>query len=260
MGVIDSQWWSMRWPAVLLWCATAVCCGVVLWYGAGRLVKAWRRRNRPGHAVSGRCFYLDEEEVKDVADLLHIPRSDVQVSEEVNAKRGAGVTGTLPGAGAKLEQSAGSSTKTERKDVNTPMKTISLIMDRLWEQDRVVDADLVKERIALTAALADELRDTAATDGVALTDVRGGTYLSVSGLFTVQRTDRDDFVLRARYGTGATAAQVKIVCEQPWVRRRFPVDTYSEDEKFPATCLGLVRSWNDRTQELTLDPVAIFQW
>lgn len=260
MGVIDSQWWSLRWPGMVLWLATAACCGVVLWYGAGRLVKAWRRRNKHGHAVSGRCFYLDEEEVKDVADLLHIPRSDVQVSHEVNVSRGTGVTGTVGGAGAKLEQSGGSSTKTERKDVNTPMKTISLIMDRLWEQDRVVDADLVKERIALTAALADELRDTAATDGVALTDVRGGTYISVSGLFTVRRTDRDDFVLRARYGNDETAPCVKITCEQPWVRRRFPVDNYSEDEKFPATCLGLVRSWNDRTAELTLDPVAIFQW
>ncbi|WP_328440941.1 hypothetical protein OHA71_35800 [Streptomyces sp. NBC_00444] len=259
MGVIDSQWWSMRWPWMVVWLATAACFGVVLWYVVGRLVKAWRRRNPRGHAVSGRCFYLDEEQVEDDADVLLIPRSDAQVSHEVKASRGGGVTGTVSGVSGRLEQTSDSSTKIERPDVSTPMKTIALIMDRLREQDRVVDADLAKGRLVLTAALADELRDAAA-EGVALTDVRGGTYISVSGLFTVRRTDRDDFVLRARYGTGGTAAHVKITCEQRWIRRRFPVDNYSEDEKFPATCLGLVRSWNDRTAELTLDPVAIFQW
>lgn len=258
MGVIDSQWWSMRWPGMVLWLLTAACFVVVLQYVVARLVRAWRRRRRDdGRMVSGMCIYLHETRVEGVADILGIPKADVNVSHETNVSSGFGVSGRLTLGGGKAEHGRSTKTTQEYWEPNTPMKTIRLIMDRLRERDMVVDADLASGQLFLTAALTDELRDAGAT-GTPLTAVRR-TFVSVSGLFTVRRTDAGDVVLRARYGSDAQPAHVKITCEAAWVREEFRVDSYSPDEEFPATCLGRVRTWNGTTGELTLDPISIFQ-
>ncbi|MEV6175311.1 hypothetical protein AB0L99_44900 [Streptomyces sp. NPDC051954] len=257
MGVIDSQWWSMRWPWMVVWLLTATCLAVVLQYVLARWVAVRRRQRRGrGRMVSGMCIYLHETRVEGVADILGIPKADVNVSHETSVSNAFGLFGRLT-VGARAERDSSTQTRREYWEPNTPMKTIRLIMDRLRERDMVVDADLATGQLVLTPTLADELRDTEAA-GTPLTAVMR-TYVSVSGLFTVRRADGGDVVLRARYGGGEPPAQVKITCEESWVREEFRVDSYSQDEEFPATCLGRVRTWNGATGELTLDPVSIFQ-
>ncbi|MEV6999481.1 hypothetical protein AB0N62_17565 [Streptomyces sp. NPDC093982] len=257
MGVIDSQWWSLRWPWMAVWLLTAACVAVVAQYVVARWVAARRRRRlRDGRMFSGMCIYLHETRVEGVADILGIPKADVNVSHETSLSTGFGLFSRFT-LGGRAERDRNTQTRTEYWEPNTPMKTIRLIMDRLRERDMVVDADLATEQLFLTAALADQLRGTEGR-GTPLTAVRG-TYVSVSGLFTVRR-DGEDVVLRARYGTGEPRAQVKITCERSWVREEeFRVDSFSADEEFPATCLGRVRTWNGTTGELTLDPISVFQ-
>lgn len=257
MGVIDSQWWNMRWPWMVVWLLTAACFTVVAQYGVARWVAARRRRRlRDGRMFSGLCIYLHETRVEGVADILAIPKADVNVSHETSVSTGFGLFGRFT-VGGRAERDTNTQTRREYWEPNTPMKTIRLIMDRLRQRDMVVDADLATEQLFLTAALADQLRGTEA-GGTPLTAVRG-TYVSVSGLFTVRR-DGEDVILRARYGSGDPRPQVKISCEGAWVREEeFRVDSFSAEEEFPATCLGRVRTWNGTTGELTLDPISIFQ-
>lgn len=258
MGVIDSQWWSMRWPWMAVWLLTAACFAVVFQYVLARWVAARRRRRRGGgRMVSGMCIYLHETRVEGVADILGIPKADLNISHETNVSRGFNVFGKLTVGGGKAQHDTSTKTHTEYWEPNTPMKTIRLIMDRLRERDMVVDADLATGQLVPTAALADELRGTDDGSSAPLTAVRR-TYISISGLFTVRRADGGDVVLRARYGSGEPPAHVKITCEESWVREEFRVDSYSADEEFPATRLGRVRAWNPETSELTLDPVSIF--
>ncbi|MEU9054808.1 hypothetical protein AB0D37_31110 [Streptomyces sp. NPDC048384] len=240
-----------------VWLLTAACVAVVAQYVVARWVAARRRRRlRDGRMFSGMCIYLHETRVEGVADILGIPKADVNVSHETSLSTGFGLFSRFT-LGGRAERDRNTQTRTEYWEPNTPMKTIRLIMDRLRERDMVVDADLATEQLFLTAALADQLRGTEGR-GTPLTAVRG-TYVSVSGLFTVRR-DGEDVVLRARYGTGEPRAQVKITCERSWVREEeFRVDSFSADEEFPATCLGRVRTWNGTTGELTLDPISVFQ-
>ncbi|WP_282692911.1 hypothetical protein [Streptomyces sp. CC208A] len=258
MGVIDSQWWSLRWPWMAVWLLTATCFAVVFQHVLARWAAGRRRRDRDGDMVSGMCVYLHETRVEDVADYLGIPKSDLNVSHETSVSSGLGLRSRLAFGEGSAQRDRNTHTRTEYWEPSTPMKTIRLIMDKLREKDRVVDADLATGQLVPTAALADKLQVTGDGGSVPLTSVRGH-YVSVSGLFTVRRTDSGDVVLRARYGSGDPPAHVKITCEKSWVREEFRVDDYSADEEFPATCLGRVRTWNSTTGELTLDPVSIFR-
>lgn len=257
MGVIDSQWWSMRWPWMAVWFLTATCFAVVLQYVLARRVAARRRRRRGGAMVSGMCIYLHEKQVEGVADFLGIPKADLNVAQETSVSTGLGLLGRFSLFGeATARRDRHTRTRTEYQEPNTPMKTIRLIMDKLRESDSVVDANLRTGQLVPTADLADELRGTDGEGRVPLTAVMGH-YVSVSGLFTVRKVDSGDLVLRARYGSGEPAAHVKITCERSGVREE--VDRASADEAFPATCLGRVRSWNGTTRDLTLDPVSVFR-
>ncbi|MFE5815138.1 hypothetical protein [Streptomyces sp. NPDC056479] len=240
-----------------VWLLTAVCVAVVAQYAVARWVAARRRRRvRDGRMFSGMCIYLHETRVEGVADILGIPKADVNVSHETSVSTGFGLFGRVT-VGGRAERDTNTQTRREYWEPNTPMKTIRLITVGLRNRDMVVDADLATGHLFLTAALADELRGTEA-GGTPLTAARG-TYVSVSGLFTVRR-EGEDVVLRARYGTGEPRAQVKITCEASRVREEeFRVDSFSADEEFPATCLGRVRTWNGTTGELTLDPISVFQ-
>ncbi|MCL8010289.1 hypothetical protein [Streptomyces sp. AS02] len=149
---------------------------MVAQYGVARWVAARRRRRlRDGRMFSGLCIYLHETRVEAVADILGIPKADVNVSHETGVSTGFGLFGRVT-VGGRAERDTSTQTRREYWEPNTPMKTIRLIMDRLRERDMVVDADLATEQLFLTAALADQLRGTEA-GGTPLTAVRG-TYVS----------------------------------------------------------------------------------
>ncbi|MBK3579814.1 hypothetical protein JHN63_39710 [Streptomyces sp. MBT65] len=262
MGVFDSQWWSLRWPWTVVWLLTAACFAVVLRYALLRWRTSVRQRQEDlGRTVSGMCVYLNEARVETIAAILGIPKSDfVEISEQTSVTSRLGLSGRFGGGSGTAGRDANRKSSSSYAEQNTPMKTIRLIMVRMRERDRVVDADLINGHLFPNAALTRALEDagtTASRAGAPLTAVRSD-YVSVSGLFTVSRAAGGDIVLRARYGGGEPAAQVKITCEEAWVRPEFRVDRYAEGE-FPATCLGLVRTWNGTTGELTLDPVSVFR-
>ncbi|MEV0635989.1 hypothetical protein AB0I77_13630 [Streptomyces sp. NPDC050619] len=257
MGVIDSQWWSLWWPWMVVWLLTAACCAVLVRYA---LIRAWlprRRRRGGGRMVSGMCIYLHETWVRSIADIFGIPNADkMTIAQRTNDSSGFGVLGRFGFGSGKAQHDKTRERVIEYLEQNTPMKALRLILEKMRAQDMVVDADLTTGRLVLNAALAETMRDAEDRQTAPLTAVRSD-FVSVTGLFTARSAGNGDVVLRARYGQGEPAAQVKITCKEDWVRAEFQVEDYDEGE-FPATCLGRVRTWNGATGELTLDPVSVF--
>ncbi|WSQ08677.1 hypothetical protein OG604_13355 [Streptomyces sp. NBC_01231] len=257
MGVIDGQWWSLWWPWMAVWFGTVACLGVLLQYAVTRwgLPHRGRREDRP--VISGMCIYVNETWVKDIADMHGIPHTDeMAVAAKVATVRGLGVFARFGASGGKAQHDETKERVVEYLEQNTPMKALSLIMERLRARDWVVEADLAAGRLDPNGALTRRLRAAPDRAGAPLTAVRSD-FVLVTGLFTADRADGGGIVLRARYGPGTTAARVRISCRENWVREEFRVEDYAEGE-FPATCLGRVRVWNGATGELTLDPVSVF--
>lgn len=257
MGVVDSQWWSQWWPWMAVWLGTAACLGVLLQYALAR----WRPWSGWGGdqppVISGMCIYVNETWVKDIADMHGIPNTgEMAVAAKVATVRGLGMFARFGTAGGKAQHDETKERVVEYLEQNTPMKALSLIMDKLRARDWVVDADLATGRLDPNGTLARTLSAAADRSTASLTAVRSD-FVLVTGLFTARRADGGGMVLRARYGPGEPAAHVKITCKENWVREEFRVEDYAEGE-FPATCLGRVRVWNPTTAELTLDPVSVF--
>lgn len=112
--------------------------------------------------------------------------------------------------------------------------------------------------VAPNRALADTLGEQGGDGRVPLTAIGVATaFVSVTGLFTARPAENGDIVLRARYGTGEPAAQVRITCEASGVREGFQNAAYFTGE-FQARCPGKVPTWNRENGELTLNPIAVF--
>ncbi len=257
MGVIDSQWWSLWWPWMAVWAVTAACLGVLLQHAVAGwgLPRGRRRGDRP--VISGMCIYVNETWVKDIADTHGIPNAgEMAVADKVATVRGLGMFARFGTGGGDVRHDATKERVVEYLEQNTPMKALSLIMEKLRARDWVVDADLATGRLDTNRALARTLRTAPDGAKAPLTAVRSD-FVLVTGLFTARRADGGGVVLQARYGPGETPARVRITCRENWVREEFRVEDYAEGE-FPATCLGRVRVWNGATGELTLDPVSVF--
>ncbi|WLW55493.1 hypothetical protein [Streptomyces sp. YU58] len=256
MGVIDSQWWSLWWPWAAVWLGTALCLGVLLRHAVARWWPLPGHRGEPP-VISGMCIYVNETWVKDIADMHGIPNTgEMAVAAKVATVRGLGMFARFGTAGGKAQHDETKERVVEYLEQNTPMKALSLTMEKLRARDWVVDADLATGRLVPNGTLARTLAAAADRSTASLTAVRSD-FVLVTGLFTAHRADGGGIVLRARYGPDEPPAHVRITCKENWVREEFRVEDYAEGE-FPATCLGRVRVWNGTTAELTLDPVSVF--
>ncbi|MEV6589465.1 hypothetical protein [Streptomyces acidicola] len=255
MGVIDSQWWGLWWPWVVVWFLTASLWGSLLAYGLVHLRRRRLRSRRGKGTLRGMCFYLDEPKVKGLVDtggILHADEEEIEDSTKVT--RGIGVGGNVRVGSGQARRDQTSERVTRYLRENTPMKVIGLLMDRMREEDVVVRADLRTGRLVPDGALADRMRESH-TGEAALTAVPPEHFVSVTGLFSGSPADGLGIVLRAPYGDGEPAAHVKISCESDWVRREIMVGRYY-GKTFQARCLGQVLDWD--AGELTLEPIAIF--
>ncbi|MFI8187763.1 hypothetical protein ACIF8T_02965 [Streptomyces sp. NPDC085946] len=258
MGVIDSEWWALWWPWLVVWAATAACCAVLLRYGlirAGRL----RRRRRGGRTVHGMCFFLHEQRVMDLYQQGGFSAAlEQEVADRINVTSGVGLRARFGLGGGKANRDVTKERVTAYIQHSTPITVIRLLMDTMRKEDVVVHADLTTGSLEPNRALAEILRERGASDRVALTEVMS-EFVSVTGRFTARSADGGDIVLRAPYGDGRPRAHVKITCEAAGVREGFQNAEYADEEEFQARCLGKVRTWNRTRGELTLDPIAIFR-
>ncbi|GHE87230.1 hypothetical protein GCM10018785_63590 [Streptomyces longispororuber] len=259
MGVVDSQWWDLWWPWMVVWLATAACCGVLLRYVLLRL--GLPRRRRPGRrrrTFHGMCFYLHEQRVMDLYQTGGFSAAlEQEVADRTNVTSGVGLWAKVTGGvGGKAGRDVTKERFTTYVQQNTPITVIGLLMDTMRREDAVVHADLTTGVLTPNRALADALRDSG-DDRVPLSAVMA-EFVSVTGRFTARGLNGGDVVLRARYGDGTPQAHVKITCVGDGIREEFHEEDYFSGE-FQARCLGKVRTWNREAGELTVDPVAIFR-
>ncbi|MFD7130210.1 hypothetical protein [Streptomyces sp. NPDC059894] len=259
MGVIDSQWWGLWWPWLVVWAVTAASLAVVARHALLRLGRSRRRRD-DGRTVHGMCFFLHDKRVMDLYQYGGFAHAlEAEVADRINVDTGIGLRARLG-----LGGSGGAHRQVTKERVtayilqSTPITVIRLLMDTMRKEDAVVHADLTTGVVTPNRALEDSLGDQGGDGRVPLTAVGvASAFVSVTGRFTAVRAENDDIVLSARYGTGLPPARVRIVCEAAGVREGFHNPDYFTGE-FQARCLGKVPTWNRERGELTLNPIAIF--
>ncbi|MGA4842308.1 hypothetical protein [Streptomyces sp. G45] len=259
MGVVDSEWWGLWWPWMVVWLATAACWGVLARYVLVRLGLSRRRRpTRRRRTFHGMCFYLHEQRVMDLYQTGGFSAAlEQEVADRTNVTSGFSLWAKFTGGpGGSAGRDVTKERFTSYVQQNTPITVIGLLMDTMRREDAVVHADLITGQLVPNRALADTLRDSG-DDRVALSAVMA-EFVSVTGRFTARSLSGGEVVLRARYETGGMGAHVKITCAEDGIREEFHEEDYFSGE-FQARCLGKVRTWNPAAGELTVDPVAIFR-
>jgi hypothetical protein len=256
VGVIDSEWWALWWPWLVVWAATAACWAVLLRHALIRLGGP-RRRRQGGRTVHGMCFFLHEQRVMDLYQQGGFSAAlEQEVADRINVTSGLGLRAKFGLGGGKANRDVTKERVTAYIQQSTPITVIRLLMDTMRKEDVVVQADLTTGLIVPNRALAGTLRERG--DHVPLTSVAVvSAFVSVTGRFTARRSDNGDIVLRAPYGDGPRPAHVRVTCEAAGVREGFQNAEYFTGE-FQARCLGKVQTWNSETGELSLNPVAIF--
>ncbi|MFF5184812.1 hypothetical protein ACFY30_13660 [Streptomyces sp. NPDC000345] len=259
MGVIDGQWWSLWWPWVAVWAVTAAACAVLARHALQRMGRLRRRRRDGGRTVQGMCFFLHKPRVMDLYEYGGFSAAlEAEVAVRTNVNAGVGLFTRLFGGLFGAHRDATRERVTAYIQQSTPITVIRLLMDTMRKEDAVVHADLTTGVVTPNRALADRLAEQGGEGRVPLTAIGVATaFVSVTGLFTARRAENGDIVLRAQYGGGDPAAQVRITCEAAGVREGFQNAEYFTGE-FQARCLGKVPTWNRERGELTLNPIAIF--
>ncbi|MFI2435633.1 hypothetical protein [Streptomyces sp. NPDC018693] len=258
MGVIDSAWWSLWWPWLLVWAVTAGCLAVLLRHALLRLGRSRRRRRTSGRTVHGMCFFLHEKRVMDLYQQGGFSAAlEQEVADRINVDSRVGVLAKLGWGSAGGHRNVTKETVTAYIKEETPITVIRLLMDTMGKEDVVVHADLTTGEVTPNRALTDTLRERGGDSRVELTSLGVASALSITGRFTARRAENGDIELRARYGTGQPAAQVSITCEASGVREGFQNADYFTGE-FQARCLGKVPTWNRERGELKLNPIAVF--
>ncbi|MEV8630408.1 hypothetical protein AB0395_02010 [Streptosporangium sp. NPDC051023] len=259
MGVVDSFWWSVWWPWMLVWTTTFVGFCASAWY----LVAAYRRERRRhsfgGNGVVGVCIYLHEQSVM---DLYQISSFGAALRQDVERKITSTGNWSLTAmfGGSKAGGGRGVSDESYRSYIEeaSPITVISGIMDVLEKHGRVVYADLRSGHITPNAAAAKALarvEDGAASCAVRLSDL--DDFLWVKGRFQKIDETQEGTVFLASYRAaeqGEKGPHVRITCATDELRGKA-----SFDRPFHARCLGKVDGWNPETLSLDIQPVAIFR-
>jgi hypothetical protein len=252
---------SLWWPWLVVWVVTAAALGVLARHVLLRLGRPRHRRRRGGgRTVHGMCFFLHDKRVMDLYQYGGFSAAlEAEVADRMNIDTGVGLFARLGfgGAGGARRQVT-KERVTAYIQQSTPITVIRLLMDTMRKEDAVVHADLTTGVVTPNRALADSLGDQDGDGRVPLTAIGvASAFVSITGRFTARRAENGDIVLRAQYGTGRPAAQVRITCEAAGVREGFQNAEYFTGE-FQARCLGKVPTWNRERGELTLNPIAIF--
>lgn len=254
MGVVDSGWWSVWWPPMLLWAVTlscAVACVLVL--GSHR-----RRARAARHHHIGMCLYLHERSVMDLyrvenygaalrQEVEHRIRKDATLRTSLYDVAGAGV-----GRGEEVFR--------RYVEEAEPITVIGTIMDALKKANAIVYADLRNRSVTDDQAFRKGVAVMHGGDAPVPAFVRlrdFGDFVSVSGRFRKAGDTGTETVFLAPYGDPAEPGegpQVRVVCATDGLRAGTV-----PDGTFQVRCLGKVLDWNPRTRELGIEPLAIFR-
>ncbi|MDG9713334.1 MULTISPECIES: hypothetical protein [Streptomyces] len=248
MAVTDALWWSLWWPWMTVWLATAA--GVlVLAVVLVRHARERRRRLRRWQSAYSICLYLDEQAVMDLYELGNY-RSALEEAVELRTKVDTSVgfwsrvLSWLFRFRLKRDVSQETFRKFVRKD--KPINVIGVVMEAFDRADAIVHADLTTLTVVPNRNLADNL-----ADGRAVTLSRIGEFVSVKGVFTRVPDVAEGFELRAEYGEERPPVYMRVVAPGN-ARRSIPAGT------FTARCLGKMTGWREDTREVTLEAIAIF--
>src|SRR5918999_1134216 len=196
--------------AVALWCAYMIT--------VRRHRSAWVRRPKPGI-----CFYLDEENARDIY-LQEDKYPDLQRSVQETIRRNI----------------AGLDNANDIVYVDLFNCTLgpSVGLDRALERNHGRKAKRVRTE--------------------KLQKLDPFTFVSVMGRFRVTAKSETTTTFSAPYGDPTEVfddlPRVTVTCDTEQLRRNVP------DDPFPARCLGKIKHWDPDTRQLVISPVlAIFQ-
>lgn len=256
--MFTEEWWSVWWPWMLLWLATAIVAVVLLL----SVTLAWFTRGRRGpdrNLTFSICFYLHDRSVMDHYQMRGYAaalRKEVEqrTSDATDGSIRAKVFGVSAGAGRKDN----SEIVSRYLEVAEPISVIGVIMDVLEAKDVIVHVDLVNQSVrrnaALTNALATLGGSGSSPGAVRLRDIED--FVLIRGRFRKISESPDSTVLLAPYGDPDDPAQgprVRVTCATEGLRNEVPGGAFS------ARCLGKVQDWNAREAILEVQAMAIFR-
>jgi len=243
----DSMWWSVWWPWLVVWLATAA-----LFVVAVALGWAWvRGRGRLTRQPPYLSFYLHEQSVMDLYQYKYRGALEQHVVSMVGGRVGVHV-----GAGVAPVRFGGSVERNREEfrrylEVAEPITVIGLLMEVLEDDLYAVDLD----RLTIVPGRNVSLRRSAAR----LSELGGNAYVLARGLFQMDTTgdlSGRTTTFLAPFGPPAPAgspAALRVRCVNTGLRDDVP------DGQFFARCLGTVQGWDRVSGQLIVNPLAIFR-
>jgi hypothetical protein len=239
------MWWSVWWPWLLIWIATAVALLAALAF----LVAALRGRDRPTPQPPYLSFYLHEQSVMDLYQYKYRSALEQQVTSMVGGRAGLHV-----GAGVAPVRFGGSVERNREEfrrylEVAEPITVIGLLMEVL--EDDLYTVDL--SRMSIVAGKHHRLRRAATR----LSELEGNAFVLARGVFKPEPND-DGRTTTFLAPFGPTAADfrhpmLRVRCVNSGLRDDVP------DGQFSARCLGTIQGWDPRSGHLIVNPLAIFR-
>lgn len=257
MAAVDSSWWGVSWPWLLVGITPALlAAAVVIAAVQSRSDRARVTKRRPGIS-----FYLDDRLVMNLYRQYggkYRAALSKQVWERItnsNVFEGSAAFAQLKASGKHSVDSEVFRIYIEEDEAIT---VIGIVIDVLDRENDIVDVDLLKEEVTANRALDKAL----GTNGKRPTTVRLrrlNTFVSISGEF--RATDDSTSAVttfEAPYGDPTDldpgdGPHVHLTCTTSGLS-----GTAVPTGNFPARCLGLVESWDPGTRRLNVLPIAIF--
>jgi hypothetical protein len=252
----DSELWMIIWWTTLAAMIAAIVIGVVYTILASR---DRRRAKTVPQPIEGICFYLHAEAVMNLYLQGNNKGLEQEIEETSQSDTEGGVSAKIPGAGGRAARKAVQGKITRYINKVTPIGVIPVIVDDLENGHRIVYVDLINNSIESGSALDRALRASRGRDAARLRSARLrdlDSFVSVRGRFRETAKTDETITFSAPYGDPADpvgAPRITVTCANTGLHDRAP------KTPFPARCLGRVQGWDPNTQELVIDPIAIFR-
>ncbi|MFD0653742.1 hypothetical protein ACFQ2Y_39880 [Streptomyces malaysiensis subsp. malaysiensis] len=156
MAVDNGMWWSVWWPWMLVWTATAVSLIAALIWLAAR-VHRYRRRLRPGREkpTEGICLYLHDRAIMNLYEMGRYEKAlEREVQQRITRTADGSLRARLFGVGVSGGRNVSREEISMYIESAKPITAIGLIVDTLERADAIVHGDLRTGSITWNHALA----------------------------------------------------------------------------------------------------------
>ncbi|MGP3951787.1 hypothetical protein [Streptomyces sp. 7N604] len=256
--MLSEAWWSIWWPWMLLWSATAAAAMALVYVTATWLSRG--RRARDQRVTDSICFYLNDELVMDHYQMRgYAPALRKEVELRTSDSKNANIRAAVFGVGAGGGKRDSVEVVSKYLEVAEPISVIGLIVDVLERKDAIVHVDLVGRAVRRNRALADELAARPGPAGrvraVRLQDME--PFVLIRGRFRKIDETTESTVFLAPYGAPEDPEHgryhVRLRCATEGLRNEVPAGP------FRARCFGKVENWNSEEGVLEVLAFAIFR-